>query len=453
MDVVSLGLAKVDAARKYARRLFLGGLSPLLYINQYGSQRVICGTDGTKLWSFNSGGFYQVDSLTSTGWQSKTLPTNVVPTQGIKTIVPATGWPGAGKMFILAFNSTTSRFEVYSAPLVTGSTQPTWTGPLLTMAANATLSPTAFRATSVGIFAGEYTGTPDIAAGPSVYRSTDGTTFATVFGPLAGTRHIHSVYEDSFNLGTIYVPVGDQGAAHSCYRSTNSGTTFNPIATLDDAAGVTWQAVAMGFTRDWVVFIGDQVQGLGPFLLNRADDSVRWATASTKYSRVAVPGGVGGRLITDLAITNASTNATSATAAFTTLDTGRLLQGPNNVQDGTYITYVNATTVTLSRAATGTQTGLTAVIGGDRFFETAYEGVVDETTGAIYVCPNDTSNRGNTAGIFMLPEPGADWALLHTLPLATGTAAIGSHEMFLTGGKLFIDRYGPITAPPMTASS
>lgn len=444
-------LAALDTAKRYARKLVPSGLSPLLYMNQYGSQRVVCGTDGTKLWSFNSSGLYQVDSVSSTSWAAKTLPTNVVTTNGAKVIVPPTGSPGAGLMYLLAYNSTAAVFQVYSAPLTTGSTAPTWSGPLLSLATNATLIPNAFRACSTGILVGEYSGGTNIAAGPSVYRSTDGVAFSTVLGPLSTTRHVHGIYEDPFNLGTIYVTVGDQGIPHWCYRSRDGGATFSPVNTHDDSVGSTWQSVSVGFTADYVVFIGDQVQGLGPFLMDRADDSLRWATARTKFSRLAVPGGAGGRYITDLAITSGSTTATSATAAFTSLDTGRMIQGPNNIQDGTFITYVNATTVTLSRTATGTQSGLTALIGGDRFFETAYEGLVDPSTGAIYVIPNDTSNRGNTAAVFCLPEPGADWALMHIIPLATGSTAIGSHEPFLVGNQLFIDRYGPITIPPLAS--
>jgi hypothetical protein len=67
------------------------------------------------------------------------------------------------------------------------------------------------------------------------------------------------------------------------------------------------------------------------------------------------------RAIADGAITG-TTTLTSATAAFTSGDTGSSVVGPTNIPYGTTITYVNATTATLSQACTN-GTGLSIAIG------------------------------------------------------------------------------------------
>ena len=74
----------------------------------------------------------------------------------------------------------------------------------------------------------------------------------------------------------------------------------------------------------------------------------------------------GARKITDLVITNSSTTATSATAEFTSADTGKKLVTVDGtgITDGTTMTYVSATQVTLSAAATATATNVNAIVRG-----------------------------------------------------------------------------------------
>ena len=74
----------------------------------------------------------------------------------------------------------------------------------------------------------------------------------------------------------------------------------------------------------------------------------------------------GGRVIDDLVLTASSTTATSATAVFTAADNGKKLTvvDGSGLADGTTITYVNATTVTLSAAASSTRTGVAALVRG-----------------------------------------------------------------------------------------
>ncbi len=71
-----------------------------------------------------------------------------------------------------------------------------------------------------------------------------------------------------------------------------------------------------------------------------------------------------GRVIDDLVITAASTAATSATALFTAADNEKKLtvSDGSGVADGTTMTYVSSTQVTLSAAATLTRTKVAALV-------------------------------------------------------------------------------------------
>jgi len=429
-------LSDVELRAAFVRPQYHNTPSPLAQLGQYSSGRVVCNTDGTKLWSFNSSGFYQVDSLTSTAWTAKTLPTNLSPVNGVACrVFTPTGGPNAGTplLFLLAYNTTTTVFELYSAPLVTGSTQFTWSSKLLSLAANATLIGNAMRVTSsLGLLIGEYSGGSNITAGPSVYATTDGATFTAVLGPLSTTRHVHGIYEDPYAAGTVYVTVGDQGSPHFMYRSVAGGAF----------------SASMGFTEDWIWCVSDQSTGGGPLLIDRATLTPRWATTKPRHDKIAVPGGVGGRIITDLATTSGSPTVTSATAAFVASDVGRCVLNPNVLPYGVFITSVtNATTAVLSANATSTATGQTATITGDRFYATAYQGAIDPATGWLYVCANDTSNAGNVGGIFVLTGPDRPWTLLYPLH----NVALANHELIIAGGYLWIDRFGPM--PLLTALS
>jgi len=405
---------------------------------QTSSSRTFAGFTGTnQIWLFNSAGFYQYDTLANmlafSSLRTLNLPTNCVPTGGLKVVV------FNNLMYILVLNSTTNTFQVYSSPLVTGGTQPTWTGPLLSLSANATFFPNDFRATTSGIFVGEYTGVTDITGGPSLYRSTDGTNFTRVLGPL-GThvRHIHAVYEDPYNHGTIYVTVGDGIAPYAplpgyIYRSTDGGATFNPLPNFTSGGAGTWQAVSLGFGSNYIWAASDQVQGGGAYLFTRTGLTPQWASL-LKPQNIAVPGGAG-RSVVDL-VANATTTITSTTANFTAADVGRLVSGPNVITEGSYITAVtNATTATISVAATGSGT-VTAWI-RDAFYTNAYIGAMDDTTGYFYTVANDTSTSGNVAGLFVYTQAGANPILLRPI----FGANLANSGLYIDNGYALIGRY------------
>lgn len=397
-----------------------------------------------KVWAFNSTALYQVDSLTATNWAAVTLPANVAATGADGKIVTYTPSGGSKLMFLVSWNSSTSRYEVYSATPTARTVAPTWSSVLLQLSQNATLIPTAIRACSTGLFVGEYSaGTNEIPGGPSVWRSVDGATWTKVLGPLGSTtRHIHGVYEDPFNLGTIYVSVGDAFPPYAppffLYKSTDGGATFTGVPTLTNGI---WQCVSMGFTAEGIWLCSDQPSGAGPVFLDRATLTPRWATTKARHDRIPVPGGASGRYISDLAMTSGSATVTSATANFTSQDKGRIIAGNNAIPIGTFIASVtNATTAVLSASLSNTQGSQPAFIAGDTFYASAYAGAVDPATGWLYVVANDSSVAGTTAGIFVMPGRDQPFTLLYPLY----SANLGHFECYIAGGYLWVERYGPM---------
>jgi len=101
-------------------------------------------------------------------------------------------------------------------------------------------------------------------------------------------------------------------------------------------------------------------------------------TYSTDVNDVLIQGicfNGNGTAVADAVTTSASTTLTSATAAFTSAMTGKAIKGAG-IPGGTTLTFVNATTVTLSQAATATATGVTIQFGG----------------GTSFLTPNNTNN-------------------------------------------------------------
>lgn len=425
----------------YERAFTLHGTTaPLSTLFQASGGRIYCGVDATsgKVWSFDSANVYQVDSLTATNWQAMTMPPNCSISSKEAKVVVWTPPAGSPLMFLCIYNTVTTRYEVYSAPLVAAGVSPTWSSVLLQLAANGVIIPTAFRGCSTGLLIGEYTLSPnEIAAGPSVYRSTNGTSFSAVLGPLATTRHIHSIYEDPYSLGTIYCTVGDAGIPHWVYKSTDGGATFSPITSLDSFS---WQSVSMGFDANYVWFSSDQLSGSGAYVMDRVAQIPKWASVG-RVDKVMVPGGVGGRVVSDLVLTSSSTTATSASANFTAFDQGKWIMGSNSIPLPTFIaTVMNSTTISLSQAATGSGT-VTATICGDTFYSISYMAAMDPATGYFYVIANDASVSGTCGGLFVITRVGDQPRLLY--PIFQASTSLGHFEAFIAGGYLWFGRYGP----------
>ena len=411
---------------------------PDLYepVAQHSSSRLVCGIDPTagSMWSYNSAGFYQSDSVTSTNWRTKTLPTNVSQNPN-RTVVRRYG----SKIYLVGYNSSTTRYEVYSADPVTGTTAFTWSSTLLQLAANATVIGAAVHAGDSGFWVAEYSGSSNISSGPSLHRSTDGATFEVVLGPLASTRHLHAVAEDPYNAGHIYVTAGDTGSPCFVYKSTDNGDTFSEVLT-----DVEWQAVAIDFDADWVYFWSDQRYGGGNvYICDRATMTPQWLTTASRIDRIAVPGGVGGRVVTDLVTTSGDATVTSSSAAFTSLDVGKVVGGPVQIPLGAYIYQINSSTsVELSEVCSGSATGRTATIAGDQFYANAYNGAVDPDTGYVYAVACDASVAGTVGGVFVCTGRDKPWTLLH--PIFNPPSGEISETFYIYNGSGFVGRWGPI---------
>jgi len=408
-----------------------------------------CGahTDG-KLWSYDlldagAGRLYQQDTpggATSWKWS---LPTNI---RVNPCAIVVSSLSGAALAYLAAYNTVTFRTEIYSAPLVTGSTSMTWSAKLLTLAANATIQPAAFCSGSNAIFIAEYCSS-DISGGPSLYRSTDGVNFTNVLQLSESfTRHFHSVYEDPFNAGTYYALVGDYyyGAGnppHYCYKSTN-GTTWTAVTGLD---GGQWQAMGMGFSASHVWFASDIGDGGGPFVMDRVAQIPTWASL-LNYHMLAVPGSCA-RTVVDAVAIQYDNTLTSDTAAFTAADVGRQVLGVIDLPDPTFILTINSgTSVELSNAPAVSSSAQTMTI-SDAFYATAFVGESDSASGWFYFVANDISNHfGNVAGLFLLTEPGTAPILLRTFfaPYSGGGTI---SKMYIVNGQAFVGRYGPINLP------
>lgn len=151
--------------------------------------------------------------------------------------------------------------------------------------------------------------------------------------------------------------------------TAQSAPTYDAQAETDatDEAAVADIATAVinGCAVTWASAMNLAVAAGNAFTLNTlivvpSVATLAVGTASATDRRDLVVAQIGARSFTD-GVTNGTTTFTSAAgAAFTAADTGRLISGPNIVP-GTTMTYVSATQVTLSVAATGSGTNTTYI--------------------------------------------------------------------------------------------
>lgn len=321
-----------------------------------------------------------------------------------------------------------------ATPGATINTAITFVKEALTLTAGATLEGYSFAASAWAsgtqyLYAAEY---GDPTGGPSLWRSPDGTTWTSVYGPRADLRHFHAVAADPYVPGHVYLTAGD-GVANCIMRSTDSGANWTVIAASKDE-----QAVQVSFDATYVYFAHDNGGG-GASVLRRSDDAIYAAATNVPYM-MAVPGGMGGRRVADAVTTSASATLTSATAAFTAADRGRVISLPSAYPAGTYITAItNATTVTMSVVATASLSAQVAYISSDRFTVNTYVGAVDPSTGIYYLVANDNSGRGSRQGLFALDRVGGAFRILD--PGEAQDGLMSGTEVFINDGYAWFGYY------------
>jgi hypothetical protein len=197
-----------------------------------------------------------------------------------------------------------------------------------------------------------------------------------------------------------------------------------PVYALDNAfVGNTGMGVSLGTPPAGIPRKVDYV--VSNLILDNTDSGVLVGGGSTALAVVErnTFSNAPGVLFRDGSATNASTTFTSATAAFTSADTGRVLiifdQGTGGTSTVTTISSVtNATTVVLAAAAAATETGLTFLVGrGPQYFAdgsttTAANSVLTSATASF------TSNDVNELVVLLSLDP---------VPAVLGVAKVNSY--------------------------
>jgi hypothetical protein len=362
-----------------------------------------------------------------------------------------------GNDYVFAIDGGDHRASVYRAIAPANPTSSiVYTGRVALMSASTSASglnyeamngkSTAFNAGTSAMMLGDY---GDFASGPTIQRTLDGTTWTTVWGPST-SRHVHGVAEDPYHPGTWYATIGDGAANPSdLIRSTNNGDTWTTI--VSGSGGNLFQSVQISFSERFVYLAADHY-GASAFFMDRTECVIRNLSV-TLHVNIAIPGGVGGRIITDVATTSGSTTVTSA--SFTAFDRGRTIAGDmfpqfggvSNASEPNWIIAASAGTATIRAAATATGTAQTAVVGGDRFMSGCYMGAVDPATDIFYFAAMDTSSAGNCYGIFYIPQPGGRVELLDAMTGANPAQLLPVAEFYIAGGVIYTGtrRFAAIT--------
>lgn len=342
-------------------------------------------TAGVTFWVNPTGLFISTDSGVTLS-SNKTLPTNVTNGFSIYRVVRfKTLWA------MIALDSVSGTYKVYTATAVTGNTALTWTA-VKTLATNATNISGAIGVSASGntMCVSEYTATPNITGGPSIYRTTDGTSFATVDTEVTA-RHFHGVWEDPYNAGTWYALLGD-GTTTPVLTSVDDGVTWSAVGSI----GSGWDGVSMSFSTNYVWTTGDILTSVNvaPFyVFDRATKTPQVGTTMAPQSTAVSNPGVfpnGGSCTTG----NYFFSMGAVEQPLTVDDIGSTIflkktsDGTLAVPSGTIITDVSGQTVTLSNACTQTlaATALTyAVNRNERFYPFGLYGAVDPATEVFYL--------------------------------------------------------------------
>ena len=391
--------------------------------------RVVIGVDQVNasgaiyLSDTTNGVLIQSDDVGATTGVNKTFPTGVTALSASRIVRS----PINGKVYLLGRDTTDNLVKVWSATANAQNDVFTWSAPLLTLTTGATGFVGSIDASNWAsgnvIVVTEY---GDPVGGPSVYVSTDGTTFERTYGPDSSMRHTHHIACDPFEPGHIWLTCGD-GIAKTIQRSTDYGKTWSVVV-----ASSQWQGVQVSFSKTHVWVAGDSRRGTA-FVIDRSTLTPRWA-ASNYHHDIPPATAIGARAVE--ATTTASSTLLTSAGKFTSADQRRYVQS-YYVHPGTYIAAVNPPNeATLSQAAFASGTA-TTMISGDLYFANAYYGAVDPETGVYYCVANDTSNAGRLQGMFWLPRLGGRFEVLDP----GGDDLQMNQFVFVYRGKVFTGKW------------
>ena len=224
---------------------------------------------------------------TSNGWAT-TAGVTWSSNKGLPTSPAAVAFGGVTKLmrfkdqiYMLARDAG-NLTGVYRAAPAAGNTAFSWSAALHQMSAAATALYTSMSADDSYIYLLEY---GDPAAGPTAWRSADGTTWEQIYtevGQSPFQRHGHAIMPDPYAAGHVWMTLGDANAAREILRSTDYGLTWQVIE-----GNAAWQAVQISFTPTAVWFAGDSARGHA-FFWSRTEQKLRWASAGLARNQ-AVP--------------------------------------------------------------------------------------------------------------------------------------------------------------------
>ena len=263
-----------------------------MVLNHASSTYQFAGADETDgvVWVVDTTGGILRQGSTSDAWATtagvtwsgnKTLPTS--PNAVLYTAVTKLIRFGA-HVYLLGKDSVTNLYGIYRSDPKAGSTAFVWSAPLhqfLSTAATALY--TVFSSGGGYLWLGEY---GDPTGGPTVWRSSDGTTWTQIYTEVGqGTpqRHMHAIAHDPYSPGTVWMTLGDANAGREIMKSTNYGTTWAVFE-----ANAAWQAVQISFSATHIYFGGDSARG-HLFVVDRETGTKRWACAGLAKNQ-AVPG-------------------------------------------------------------------------------------------------------------------------------------------------------------------
>ena len=199
--------------------------------------------------------------------------------------------------------------HVYRAPVLSLGTDSAWSwSDVLDLGTDA--SPTGL-ATQLAtdpsyIYVCEY---GDHAGGPTLRRSSDGTTWTTLMTD-ADIRHHHCVATDPYNAGHVWLTSGD-GIAKTIRRSTDYGSTWSTIAASSE-----YQAVQISFDSEYVYFAHDSA-GCTFHVYDRAAGAMRVGAPNWHYN-IAVP--LGARTVSSTVYTPTIDSVYSINAYYGAVD-------------------------------------------------------------------------------------------------------------------------------------